>query len=295
MEVRALGRTGLKVSALGFGGAPIGIPDYLSHEDRDSPAFREEAMAALREAVARGVNYFDTAPGYGDGRSERLIGEALEGQRDRVLLATKYPFQEDVTPAQRTESLKRSLERLRTDYVDVLQLHGGIYDDALADRILASGVLDWADAMREQGLCRATGLTAEGPSGALERLLKTGRFEVIEIAYNLIYQAVCDYQREPRGLIPLAKSLGMGVTTMRPTTCGFLQRLLCAEFPEIAPDRVTRMAINFVLSTPEVDCVVVGMRRVSEVAANVALAEDAARRLDLRRLHDRFRYSERSL
>lgn len=288
MEVRTLGKTGLKVSALGFGGAPIGIPDYLSHEDRDSLAFREEAVSALREAVTRGVSYFDTAPGYGEGRSERLIGEALEGHREKIVLATKYPFQEEATPAQRTDSLKRSLERLRTDYIDVLQLHGGVYDDTQADRILTSGVLDWADAMRAQGLCRATGLTAEGPSGALERLLKTGRFEVIEIAYSLIYQAACDYQREPRGLIPLAKSLGMGVTTMRPTTCGFLQRLLCAGFPEIAPERVTRMAINFVLSTPEVDCVVVGMRRVSEVAANAALAEDTASRLDLRRLHDRF-------
>jgi aryl-alcohol dehydrogenase-like predicted oxidoreductase len=288
VEYHVLGRTGLKVSALGFGGAPIGIPRYLTPEDRDSETFRAMSLAALREAVARGINYFDTAPGYGDGRSESLLGEALESDRDRIFLATKYPFLPTGTPAQYTENLKRSLERLRTDYVDVLQLHGGVYDEAQADRVLASGVLDWADTMRAQGLCRFTGLTAEGPSGALERLLHTGRFDLIEIAYNLIYQATCDYQRAPTGIIPLAKSLGMGVTTMRPTTCGFLQKLLGAAFPEIDQDKLTRLAINFVLSTPEVDCAVVGMRNAQEVAANVALAEDTSSRLNLTALHDRF-------
>jgi aryl-alcohol dehydrogenase-like predicted oxidoreductase len=78
VEYRTLGRTGLRVSVVGFGGAPIGIPGYLGSEDRDSDAFQTEAVAALREALARGINYFDTAPGYGDGRSERLFGQALE-------------------------------------------------------------------------------------------------------------------------------------------------------------------------------------------------------------------------
>ncbi len=261
MEYRTLGRTGLKVSAIGFGGAPIGIPGYLSPEDRDSAEFQEQALRAIREAVARGINYFDTAPGYGEGRSERLLGAALADRRSQVFLATKYPFREDFTPERQTQGLRHSLQRLRTDYVDVLQLHGGVFDDALADRILASGVLDWADAMRSQGFCRFTGITAEGPSGALEHLLRTGRFDVLEIAYNLIYQAACDYQRAPTGIIPLAKSLGLGVTTMRPTTCGFLQKLLGAAFPDLDQDKVTRLAIQFVLSTPEVDCVVVGMRR----------------------------------
>jgi aryl-alcohol dehydrogenase-like predicted oxidoreductase len=75
---------------------------------------------------------------------------------------------------------------------------------------------------------------------------------------------------------------------MRPTTCGALQKLIAAEFPQIDRDRLTQLAINFVLSTPEVDCVVIGMRTPEEVVANVALAEDRARRLDLRFLHDRF-------
>src|SRR5207302_1264470 len=106
--------------------------------------------------------------------------------------------------------------------------------------------------------------------------------------YNVIYQSTCDYQRQPTGIIPLAKSLGLGVTTMRPTTCGVLQKLIVSAYPEIDTDRLTQLAINFALSTPEVDCVVIGMRNTSEVVANVALAEDSERRLDMRLLHDRF-------
>lgn len=288
MEYRTLGSTGLQVSAIGFGGAPIGIPHYLSHEDRDSTNFQTQAIATIQEAVAQGINYFDTAPGYGDGRSERLLGEALAGQRDRVILATKYAFRPGQDAATYTEQLRQSLSRLRTDFVDVLQFHGGVFDDATAEAILSSGVLEWAEEMQKEGLCRHLGITAEGPSGALERLLQTGRFATIEMAYNVIYQAACDYQREPRGIIPLAKSLGMGIATMRPTTCSVLQKLIASTFPEIDQNRLTELAINFVLSTPEVDCVVVGMRNVAEVTANVALAEDSGRRLDLKYLHNRF-------
>jgi predicted aldo/keto reductase-like oxidoreductase len=206
-----------------------------------------------------------------------------------VLLATKYAFDAADSAEDRTAGLRNSLERLQTDHVDVLQLHGGIYDDDLAERILGSGVLDWADEMRARGLCRWTGITAEGPSGALERLLRTGRFDVLEMNYNLIYQAACDYQRAPTGIIPLARSLGIGVTTMRPTTCGFLQKLFAAEFGDVVDrDRLTRLAIRFVLSTPEVDCAVVGMRTADEVAANLDLATDPSARLDLAVLHDRY-------
>jgi hypothetical protein len=288
MEYRTLGRTGLKVSRVGFGGAPIGLQGYLTKEDRDGEAVAAQAIAAVRAALDRGVTVFDTAPAYGNGRSERLIGEVLEGRRDEAVIGTKYFFRPGRPDGEYTELLRASLDRLRTDRVDLLQYHGGVFTDELTEQILDSPVLDWVDRMRREGLCRFAGITAEGPSGGLERLLRTGRFDTLQIAYNLIYQSTCDYQREPKGIIPLARSLGVGILTMRPTTCAFLPRLLSAEFSGIDADRLTRLAINFVLSTPEVDCVLVGMRSVEEVAANVALAEDDAARLDLRALHDRY-------
>ncbi|HUS90406.1 MAG TPA: aldo/keto reductase [Phycisphaerae bacterium] len=288
MEYRTLGRTGLKVSRLGFGGAPIGLQGYLTADDRDSRAFQAGAVEALREAVRLGVSYFDTAPGYGEGLSERLMGEALESARDQVVLATKYGF-DRARPAERyTELLEASLERLRTGRVDVLQFHGGYFHDETADAVLASGVLDWARDMQARGLCRFTGITAEGPSGALERLLRTGKVDVLEIAYNAIYQSCCDYQREPTGIVPLAKSLGLGVTTMRTTTCQVLPRLVALELPDADPARLVRLAIRFVLSTPEIDCALVGMRTAEEVRRNVALAEDPSARIDLKALHKRY-------
>jgi len=288
MEYRTFGRTGLKVSHIGFGGAPIGLPGYLSREDRDSAEFVEEAVRAVREAVARGINYFDTAPTYGDGRAERVLGMGLEGNRDRVVIATKYWFAPDRPFDEFTRLFRESLDRLKTGRVDILQFHGLTFDDELAQKVLESGVLDWVDEMKGRGLCRFCGITAEAPSGALERLMQTGRFDTILMAYNLIYQSACDYQRKPFGIIPLARSLGMGVAAMRPTTSGFLQKLFRTALPGVPEAEVTRLAINFVLSTPEVDCAVIGMRNSREVRENAALAEDAAGRLDVAKLHDRY-------
>ncbi len=289
MESRTLGRTGLQVSALGFGGAPIAIPNYLGTENRDDPAFQQQAIQAIRLAITRGITYFDTAPSYGNGRSEQLFGQALENLRNRITLATKYsPQMAQQNFQQRTDSFRASLNRLHADHVDLLQLHGNFWDDDAADQILQSDLLAWAQEMRARKLAHFLGITAEGPSGGLERLLRNGTFDTIQIAYNAVYQSACDYQREPRGVIPLAKELGMGVLTMRTPTSGVLQKLLRSEFPDIDLKRVTRLAINFVLSTPLVDCAIVGMKNAREVAENADLADDTSARIDLRKIHDRF-------
>ena len=288
MEYRTFGRTGLNVSRIGFGGAPVGLPGYLTREDRDSAEFVEGAVSAVREAVARGINYFDTAPTYGDGRAERIMGMGLEGSRDRVVIATKYWFDPSLGFDVYTRNLGESLERLKTDHVDILQFHGLTFDDELAGKVLESGVLDWVDEMKARGLCRFRGITAEAPSGALEKLILTGRFDALLIAYNLIYQGACDYQRKPFGIIPMARSLGMGVAAMRPTTSGFLQKLCRVALPKVSSAEITELAVNFVLSTSEVDCAVIGMRNASEVAENAALAENPGKRLDIAELHNRF-------
>jgi aryl-alcohol dehydrogenase-like predicted oxidoreductase len=287
VRYQKLGRTGIEVSVIGFGGAPMGLDDYMEVEDRNDARVRAEAVEAVREAVRLGITYYDTAPSYGDGLSESSLGEALEGCRDDVLIGTKFGFRADSSPEKYEEGLRASLDRLRTDRVDLLQLHGGTFREPLAQTILDSCVFEWLSEMKQKGLCRFAGITAEAPSGALERLLGSGRFDVMQIAYNLIYQAACDYQREPFGVIPLARSLGMGILTMRSTTCGFIQKLIGRAFPGIDTDGLTRLAINFVVSTPEVDCALVGMRKARIVRENVAMVEGDAR-LDLRELHTRY-------
>lgn len=287
LPTRELGQTGLHVSRLGFGGAVIGIDDYLVPDDRDDPAFHTKARQALETAVANGITLFDTAPGYGAGRSERIFGKTLEPHRDKVVLTSKVGVRPGDDPKQWSESLGNSLERLRTSHLDVLQLHGSSWPDDLAAWAIAEPG-EWLAEVKARGLTKAVGITAEVPSGGLEDMLRSGRFDTLQMAFSAIYQGACDYQREPFGPIPLAKSLGMGTMTMRTTTSGVLHRLLHSEFPDLDDARISRLAIRFVLSAAEVDALV-GMSEPQEVEANCALANDESDRLDLAWLHNRQR------
>lgn len=289
MQYHTLGRTGLDVSALGFGGAPLGLAYYLADEDTADPAVEKRHMEAVERALALGVTYFDTAPGYGDGRSEALLGRILPKVRDRVVIASKCPHRGK--PEGVTRSVEASLERLGVDCVDVMQFHGSEYSARDAENILEGGVLDALERLRDAGKLRFIGLTAEVPSGALERLLETGRFDVLQVCYNVCSQLSCDHTRECRGIAAVAKGQGMGLVSMRTPTSGFLQRLLALEFgADVAtPERVTRLAVNYVLSTREIDVALVGMRGAREVELNCALVDDTAARYDLDALHDRYR------
>jgi aryl-alcohol dehydrogenase-like predicted oxidoreductase len=288
LEQRPLGATGLSVSRLGFGGAAIGIDGYLADEKRTNAVVRERAAAAIEAALDEGVTLFDTAPGYGFGLSETIFGEVLAPRRHAVVLATKVKVERGQTSEDWTRSVAASLERLRTDRVDLLQLHGLSWPDDLADWTMGAGVVDWLEDMKARGWTRAIGITAEVPSGGLERLIDTRRFDVLQMAFSVIYQGACDYQRAPFGPIPRARALGMGILTMRAATSGVFQKLLRAEFPELDPARITRLALRFVLSTPEVDCALVGMRSPQEARGNAALFRDPKARIDIGALHDFF-------
>jgi aryl-alcohol dehydrogenase-like predicted oxidoreductase len=295
MEYRELGRTGMTVSRLGFGGAPLGLQGYLGGEDKSSAEFEEGARRALLLALERGVTLFDTAPGYGDGRSEEIVGNALSAHRDRIVLATKFHQWHGDSGAEAEDTLTQSLARLRTDRVDLLQLHGGYFTDETADRLLASDVLEWAQREKARGRARAVGITSETTSGGLERLLRSGAFDTLQISYNFVSQEHCDYKWGPKGIVPMARELGLGVLTMRTATSGFLQRILKQEFAELPTAAVTSFAIRFVLSTPEIDCALVGMKTEEEVLANLALVEDESNRLDIPSFHDRYGFDLRDL
>ncbi len=288
MDYRRLGTTDLEVSRIGFGGAPLGLQGYLDGEDKSSDEFERRARRAVRAALEGGITLFDTAPGYGDGRSEEIMGRALEGRRDGVVLATKFGGWQRGEAAALERQLTESLRRLRTDHVDLLQVHGGYYRQEDAAVLLEGGVMEWAQSELERGRCRYLGLTAETASGPLERLLESGRFDVLQVAYSFIYQSHCDYQRGPKGVIPFAREQGLGILSMRTATSGFLQRVMKQEFPQVPTEEVTALAIRFALSTPEVDCALIGMRNEREVAMNIALADDLSNRLDLTRLNDRY-------
>lgn len=287
MDRRTLGATGRAVSAIGFGGAAIGIQGYIDGRDRDDAAFREQARAALLAAVAGGIDYFDTAPVYGDGRSETIFGQVLEPLRSQIFLATKFKWTPGVTERQLDEALGQSLERLKTRQVDLLQYHGINVGDDEADRLLGSCVPQWLARVKAVGRARHAGFTAELPTPAVERLLRSGHFEVMQIGYNVMATTACDYRWAPFGVIPLARQLGIGVVTMRTSTSGLLQRLMASEFHGLDLRELTRMAIRFVLSTAEVDCALVGMQSMDDVNDSLVLIGDGARRYDLPQLNRR--------
>ena len=287
MQYKQLGRTGLRASVIGYGGAVLGIPYYLASQDPADAVNQAAYRDALERALALGINYFDTAPGYGNGLSERIYGDVLAVHRDQITIASKVTY--SGTPDAIQTSVEDSLRRLRTDRIDVLQFHGGYFSDEEVDAILDGGRLRRLEQLRDAGKIRYIGVTAEVPTGALERLIRTERLDVLQVCYNLINQLACDHSRAVRGIVALAKQYEMGVITMRTATSGFLLKLLAREFGNaVSSEAITLMCLRYVLSTPEVDVALVGMRNCKEVEQNASLAADTQARYNLEELHNRF-------
>jgi aryl-alcohol dehydrogenase-like predicted oxidoreductase len=289
MERRTFGRTGADVSALGFGGAPAGLTNYLGRWEAAAEASRASVVRAIRRALDLGVTYFDTAAGYGDGLSEEIFGEGLGADRRRVFLATKTR-RPNWTPAAIRAELEDSLRWLRTDHVDLLQFHGGWWTDDDAARVLEGGGLETYERLRDEGKVRFVGFTAEGPNGPVERLIASGRFDALMMCYNLCYQAAGAYRNRtlpPETALSLARGQGMGVVTMRTLTSGLLQRWLARIAPEVGESIDWNAALlGYVLSHPQVDVALVGMRTAEEVERNVEIVASGAFRVDMPALHD---------
>lgn len=285
MEYAMLGSTGREVSRLGFGGATAGLKNYLGEYDPDLPADREAVVAAIRRALELGVTFFDTAAGYGAGRSERIFGEGLaDAEPDAIFLATKAgPCDADGV----RRSLEASLRNLRRDSIGLLQIHGGSYSTEQVDAILADGgMLSEMERMRDEGLIHFLGFTAENQNEGLYRLLRCGRFDAVQLCYNLLFQHPCDPSRGT-GSLYAAEDHGLGIVTMRSLTSGTLQRWIQMANPANTFD-YTPALLQFQLSNPLVDIALVGMRSAAEVEANVRLCDDMAGRIDLDELHRRY-------
>jgi len=280
MQYRMLGRTGLRFSEIGCGGAPQGIPHYNEVWDPYAENTTRSVIAALQRAMELGYNYFDTAPSYGAGRSEELMGQALAGRRSQIYLATKTEWK-DQTRERILRRVEGSLRRLQTDYLDVLQFHGGDYTLDDVRFILDGGSIDTYQQLKQAGTIRFIGITAEEPL-TLRPFLETGLFDVIQIRYNIIYQAAW------HNILPEARERNVGVVLMRPLSSGIFQKLMRAARPDIDQYLdLNALALNYVLSDPNISTAIVGMRRVSEVEQNNAISDALEQRLDLDWLHER--------
>ena len=284
MQYRTLGRTGLHVSELGIGGAQFGIPDYMGIWDPNTKEAQQATNDTIHRALDLGYTYFDTAPGYGKGRSEEMIGVALQGHRDQVVLATKIS-RSHWAPDQMRESVEASLRRLQTDVIDVIQFHGEYYSQDYADTILERGGLETMQRLRDEGKVRYLGFTTEAGTSAIERLVDSGAFDVMQVRYNMLNQHSSDFSHG-QGIIRQADAKGMGIILMRPLTSGVFQKLMARAFPEIDVLDVGKLLLNYVLSDPYIDVALTGVRDPKFVDINNAISDDVASRLDLGDLHD---------
>ena len=185
MEYRTLGRTGLRVSALGFGCGNVG--GLLI---RGAPADRERAVA---RALELGINYFDTAPLYGDGQSEQNLGQVLRALKADVYVGTKVRLPAASLaeiPAAIARSLEDSLRRLGMERVDLLQLHNPITVERRAGTVSARDVLEaivpTLGRLVEQGKTRFYGITALGDTAALCEVIDAGVLDTAQVCYNLL-------------------------------------------------------------------------------------------------------------
>jgi aryl-alcohol dehydrogenase-like predicted oxidoreductase len=266
------------------------VPKYLGHTETSPPDVQARSERAVRRAIDRGITYFDTAPGYGGGISEAIIGRALGGDRQRVFLATKTPRTLFGDAAGIRESVETSLRLLQTDHVDLLQLHGNWYADEDVDRILQIGLPTY-ERLRNQGKVRFIAFTSEGANGPVERLIRSGRFDAMLICFNLIYQHPGAYrngEHPPQTAMSMARQQGMGVATMRTVTSAVFQRWVAQVAPECAGVDWSGALIAYNLSHPQIDVAVVGMRSEEEVDRNVDVVESGRYRVDLAALHGEF-------
>lgn len=258
------GKTDLTVTRIALGGYPFGGVNLARDWDPFSPAGRAQAIETVHAALDAGITMVDTAPGYGDGNSEAIVGEALQGRRDDVVLATKVGYAG--TAAQVRASVEASLRRLRTDAVDLIQFHGGMYTSNEVHHILREGLLDMLVTLRDEGKVRHLGFTVEEPWTA-RPLIASGAFDVMQVRYNVIYQAAALH------VLNQAREADMGVSVMRPMTSGILQRMATYIAPPWAESSdLYEVCLKFVLSDSRVHVANVGMRWPEEVAKNVALA-----------------------
>jgi aryl-alcohol dehydrogenase-like predicted oxidoreductase len=195
--------------AWGIGGRTAGTTSYGDTDDRIS-------LAALGRALDCGITFFDTSAAYGDGHSEALIGRAFAGRRDEVVIATKAGYESwdrpaDFSAAAIVASAERSLARLRTGRIDLLQLHNPP-TEALRDERLREQLAG----LQRAGKIRAWGVSAKSPAAALDALTACGA-PVVQVNFNMM-----DVRALDDGLLAEAERRGAGVIGRTPLCFGFL-------------------------------------------------------------------------
>jgi aryl-alcohol dehydrogenase-like predicted oxidoreductase len=296
---RRLGRTGLSVSEIGYGAWGIGGSMWLGAED-------DESVRALHRAIDLGLNFIDTAAAYGDGHSEKLVGQVVRERPERIVVASKVPPKngrwpapdgvdpEDAFPAEHVRQwTERTLSNLGMDTLDVQQFH--VWSDEWVGR---GSWLEGVEALKDEGKIRFFGVSINDhqPWNAI-KLVQTGVVDTVQVIYNVFDQSPEDE------LLAACEQYDVGVIVRVPFDEGSLTGRLGpgTEFPEgdfrndyfrgdrlqqvedhvsailadlgIEREQLPEVALRYVLSRPEVSTVIPGMRTVRNVERNCAVGD----------------------
>jgi aryl-alcohol dehydrogenase-like predicted oxidoreductase len=296
MNKRPLGNTGIMVSEIGFGAWQLGNKkDWSLMSDN-------EAIALVHQAIDMGCNFFDTAPNYGMGSSETILGKALKGRRQNVVISTKFGhFADDSTDfdfKKLRPSVENSLKLLHTDYVDSVLLHNPPFE-------LFHGKnphYQEMEQLKKEGKIRAYGASVDWSKEMME-IINTTDCQVMEVLFNIFHQ-------EPASVFSKAKEKGIGLIIKVPLDSGWLsgkynsksnfqgirsrwsadiikrRSSLVDQIRFITHDgsSMTQAALRFILAYPEVSTVIPGPKTADQLIENLSsgdkrMPEETVRKL----------------
>lgn len=285
MNLRPCGKTGMHVSEIGLGAWQLANPSWGVHDT-------SEALHIVHRSLEAGCNFFDTAPAYGHGVSEELLGQALKSVRQNVIICTKYGHSPEWITNFDTDairpSLEGSLQRLQTDYVDILLIHNPPRE--LMDGRTASQYEE-LEKLKAEGKVREYGVSLDWQV-ELEMVVETTSSNAIEVMYNVLYQ-------EPRGAFQQAQERGVGLIIKVPLDSGWLsgryrsdhrfddvrkrwspailarRSALIEQFAELVPPgtSLAHAALQYILARPEVSTIIPGAKTVVQALDNIAAAD----------------------
>jgi len=268
MQTRINAKNGDVLSILGMG--CMRLPQKGGSVDET------RAIALIREAFEQGVNYFDTAYVYHSGKSESVLGAALDGEaRKKVKIATKLPPYMVRKLENAHKILDTQLSRLRTDYIDYYLLHM-LGDKAGFDRMCSLGVIKWLEGLKAQGKIHNIGFSFHGVKKDFEELIQAYSWDFCQIQYNYMDEK---NQATKEGL-ELAATLGIPVIVMEPLRGGKLVNNLPQAVKDVFSQSggnksPAEWALRWVWNHPQVSLLLSGMSDERQLADNVQYASDA--------------------
>ncbi len=285
MKLRPFGDTGMKVSEIGLGAWQLANPDWGTND-------KNAALDIVQKSLEAGCNFFDTAPAYGGGVSEELLGQALKPVRKDVILCTKFGHTAEwvtdfSTPAIRP-SIEASLRRLQTDYLDIVLMHNPPRE--MMDGRVSTQYEEF-EKLKAEGLIRAYGISLDWQV-EVEMAVETTKSKALEVFFNALYQ-------EPLPAFQMAQDHGVGLIIKVPLDSGWLsgryrkdhqfedvrkrwppevvarRTQLVEEFAQIIPEgaSMTHAALQFILAHPQVSTIIPGAKSVEQALDNFAAAD----------------------